>query len=287
MKKKIMYLMVTFLYICVIVTSITYGKFSFVYTGIIWQVDFSQFTQIRDAYIIKNPDGEGSGKLFGPNESVKGNNGFYRITQEEFEAGVNDLYDIDALKNNEFSLYNSTNQVMLVTFSIYYYSQKEEKNSNIVTCSIYNSSTHGKLTDAQAKSANETRTLKVEFYEAVGTGNESDPTGDHFSNIVNTTTWRTGDPDQLDESYIIVFFTAHRYYYAHKANVNPKTIIDKTNSSTGFAPAPSITDFLIMPGTTEHYNISIYYGSSFGNDSGDKRLAFISAIEINAVPYTG
>ena len=127
MKNKIKFLVVTFIYLCIITTSFTYGKYSFLYTGIIWQVDFTEFTQIRDSFIVDNPLGEESGNLFGPTESIKGNGGFYRITQDQFEDGVNDIYDIDALKNNEFSLYNSTNQTMLVTFNVYYYSQKEEK----------------------------------------------------------------------------------------------------------------------------------------------------------------
>lgn len=289
---------------------------------------YKEFQDLINSTYIGNEDNVGDtndGYI-----NVTGENsydGYYYMPQSKFESIINGQSATNFAQKNEYaignvgakaySVSNYSDQPMLISFSMYYYSLESNSSSRTISCGIYNVTNH--LNETITKDSDEL--LKGEFvckYTAKEGGIFGLVGGTEYTyyyffmdDIPNVQSERTGGGKQVEDPNGSSF-SGTKYYYPYYVNINPYSIkldpnlkeyyenLAASNGQTnvrfnGFDSTTIDTRFLlsdfIVPANKKNYifNVNLYCGSTYGAiNTSNVRYAFLAGIEMNASPiYKG
>ena len=242
-----------------------------------------------------------SDEFFG-SESITSYNGYCFFPDSEFIEGDDDnltsdkgtflldKYKISNIKNVAYSVYNNSDEDMVITFELHYYAQKTDSSSNAISFGLYNTTTRGDSIDV-----NDANIVKGEFPNIT---TNSERYIFYNSTIPNVCCKRSGGEVKIvDEKP----WWQDVEYYPHMTVINPYSIkkaptlvngeyVDtnvsriETNDSSDMDADFDLNDFILNPNETANFNLSLYCGG-YGNSS-NAGYAFLAAIYIKAEPIS-
>ena len=320
MKTKIKYSFVMIyiiLFSLVVCATNTYAKFTFDAAGVAWQTYFTNFEIIKEVFTITD-DKNKTGSIFGPSIAYDKNNGYYWVDQSFFASGSGKWgdsykfiegnettkYPMNSLQDVELNVSNISNNKVVVTFSLYYFALKPERDSTQVFFSLYCSSEHKDLNNEEddTKFKTNNNVISGEFVVAasddvlnngfINTNSNQSSTTDNFE-LANTdnqlsdilATRIGGDTWIADSGYDFIINTINEYY-THEASINPYSILKLNSSQYGGESTANnlLQEFILDKDEIASFNLSVYFGSYGSKTTSSSNHSFIAALELYARP---
>lgn len=239
---------------------------------------------------------------FFDDETMESYKGYYFFPDSEFLEGdsgsfwgdddtfVHPDYLISNIKNVVYTVYNNTEEDMIITFGLHYYAQKTSNSANAISFGLYNTSKRGDSLDT-----NNANIVKGEFPNI--TKNSAQYVF-YEQTIPNVCVKRSGGSVKVEDDKVI----DNIEYYPHATIVNPYEIKKKPtlvnedyidyNISTVSATNASymdddfdLNDFIIKKGEMYDFNLSLYYGG-YGSNNNNADFSFLAAIELRSEPIS-
>lgn len=253
-KKKIVYSCIALLLACAcfIAAPNVSAKYVLDSTGTAWQLIFSAFEIVTDAFVINNENGQTSEKLWG-------------AMADDGSTSYKEDYTLGKLSNVEFSVLNNTDKQMLITFEMTVCIADYKVISWFGDTDLGNSAHYMDFV-IKNTSLTENNSLEGEFVKKGAAG--------HDNSLANVEL----EKDESEKAYSNTIIIVKYDYYYYNGVANPQNILIADAEKAILSEA-----FVIDPGETFSYNMSTTYRSPTGSDSVASTYASIKMI---AVPYT-